>query len=74
MDGETEMDNDNYTLTAHWYVREHEFFTCSNCGFDVPIAWDSTPSAEKQVKTFHEEYRYCPGCGRKMEAPVEKQK
>ena len=58
MDGETEMDNDNYTLTAHWYVREPEFFTCSNCGFDVPLAWDSTPSAEKQVKTFHEEDRY----------------
>ena len=72
------MDNDNYTPTAHWYIREHEFakfVTCSNCGFDIFIARrDIDPSAEKQVKTFHKEYRYCPGCGRKMEAPVERRR
>ena len=68
------MDNDNYTPIAHWYVREPEFVTCSNCGFDVFIAWDYAGGAEWAVKTFHEEYRYCPGCGRKMEAPVEKRR
>ena len=68
------MDNDNYTPIAHWWVREHEFATCSNCGFDVFTDWDTTPIAKEKIKTFHETYRYCPGCGRKMEAPIERRR
>ena len=63
------MDNDNHTPTAHWYVSEHEYATCSECGFMEFTDWDTTQIAEEEVKTFHETYRYCPGCGRKMGQP-----
>ena len=54
------MDNDNYTLTAHWYVLEYEYATCSNCGFMEYADWNSTNEAKEKIKTFHETYRYCP--------------
>ena len=69
-----EMDNDNYTLTAHWKSIEYEYATCSNCGFDEYTGWDCTNEAKEKIKTFHQTYRYCPGCGRKMEAPIEKRR
>ena len=60
------MDTDNYTPIAHWYVLEYEYATCSNCGFMEYADWNSTKEAKEKIKTFHETYRYCPGCGRKM--------
>ena len=70
------MDNDLYISdipSAYWYVREHEFATCSNCGFDVFTDWDTTKIAEEEVKTFHKDWKYCPGCGRKMGQPPTKE-
>lgn len=71
----TNMDNDNYyTPTAYWKSIEYEYATCSNCGFNEYTDWDCTDEAKEKIKTFHETYRYCPGCGRKMEAPVERRR
>ena len=65
------MDNDNYyTPIAHWISIEHEYATCSECGFNEYTGWDSTDEANEKIKTFHETYRYCPGCDRKMEEPM----
>ena len=71
MDRRSEMDNDNYTPIAHWKSIEYEYATCSNCGFNEYTDWDSSNEAKEKIKTFHEKYKYCPGCGRKMEAPVD---
>ena len=61
------MDNDNYTPIAHWKSIEYEYATCSACGFNEYTGWDSTNEANEKIKTFHSIYRYCPGCGSKME-------
>lgn len=66
------MDNDLYISdipSAYWKSLEYEYATCSNCGFMEYTDWDCTDEAKEKIKTFHETYRYCPGCGRKMEAP-----
>ena len=68
----SEMDNDSYISdipSAYWKSFEYEYATCSNCGFNEYTDWDCTNEAKEKIKTFHETYRYCPGCGRKMEAP-----
>ena len=46
------MDNDNYTLTAHWKSIEYEYATCSNCGFNEYTDWDCTNEAEEKIKHF----------------------
>ena len=65
------MDNDSYIIfpSAHWESIEYEYATCSECGFNEHTDWDSTSEAKEKIKDFHETYRYCPGCGRKMGAP-----
>ena len=68
------MDNDNYTPIAHWKSIEHEYADCSACGFSEYTGWNSTNEAKEKIKTFHFIYRYCPGCGRKMEAPEERKR
>lgn len=64
------MDNNS----AYWKTIEYEYATCSECGFMEYTDWDSTNEAKEKIKTFHFIYRYCPGCGRKMEAPVERRR
>ena len=75
MEGETEMDNDLYISdipSAYWKSIEYEYATCSNCGFMEYTDWDCTDEAKEKIQTFHETYRYCPGCGRKMGQPPTK--
>ena len=69
---ETAMNGNNYTPIAHWKSIEYEYATCSECGFMEYTGWDCTSEAKEKIKTFHETYKYCPGCGRKMGQPPTK--
>ena len=46
---------------------EYEFAYCSKCGRMVFAGWNSHAEAREKVVNFHETYKYCPGCGAKME-------
>ena len=46
---------------------EYEYACCSACGRMQWADWDSHREAEEKVGTFAENYKYCPGCGAKME-------
>lgn len=59
---------------AHWKSIEHEYATCSECGFMEYTNWDSANEAKEKIKTFHETYKYCPGCGRKMGPTIGKRR
>ena len=51
--------------TGHWYIREYEYFTCSECGEDYWNSCDSTAEAEELLETG--DYpNYCPNCGADM--------
>ena len=51
--------------TGKWYIREYEYFTCSECGEDYWNSCDSTAEAEELLKTG--DYpNYCPNCGANM--------
>ena len=71
------MDDDLYIgdiPSAYWKSIEYEYATCSECGFMEYTDWYSTNEAKEKIKTFHETYRYCPGCGRKMGQPPAKRR
>lgn len=52
--------------TGHWYIREYEYFTCSECGEDYWNSCDSTAEAKELLETG--DYpNYCPNCGCRME-------
>lgn len=46
---------------------EYEFAYCSACGRMQWAGWSSHRDAEEKIGVFVENYRYCPGCGAKME-------
>ena len=46
---------------------EYDFAYCSACGRMQWVGWNSHKEAEEKVENFAENYRYCPGCGAKME-------
>ena len=46
---------------------EYEFAYCSECGRTLWAGWDSHREAKENIRDFAEYYRYCPGCGVKME-------
>ena len=51
--------------TGEWYIREYEYFTCSECGEDYWNSCDSTAEAEELWETG--EYpNFCPNCGADM--------
>ena len=45
---------------------EYEFAYCSVCGRMEFADFNSHADAKKKIKHFHEEYKFCPGCGAKM--------
>lgn len=49
---------------------EYEFAYCSECGRTQWADWDSHKQAEESIGSFADDYRYCPGCGAKMEGGV----
>ena len=50
---------------GYWFIREYEFFTCSECGHDYWNGCDCTKEAKEQLAEG--EYpNYCPNCGAKM--------
>ena len=46
---------------------EYEYAYCSECGRIEWAGWESHREAKDRVGHFAEIYRYCPGCGAKME-------
>jgi hypothetical protein len=51
---------------GHWYIREYEFFTCSECGHDYWNGCDYTEQAKERLKNG-EHPNFCPNCGAKMD-------
>lgn len=49
---------------------EYEYAYCSECGRMQWASWDSHRQAEEYVESFADNYRFCPGCGAKMEGGV----
>lgn len=45
---------------------EYEFAYCSRCGRKEYAGWNTHAEAKDKVEHFHEDYRYCPGCGAHM--------
>ena len=52
--------------TGKWYIREYEYFTCSECGEDYWNSCDSTAEAKELLETGGYP-NYCPNCGARME-------
>lgn len=50
---------------GEWYIREYEFFTCSECGHDHWNSCEYTAQAKERLKNG-EHPNYCPNCGAKM--------
>ena len=69
--GRTEFDQVLMTLpsseskTGKWYIREYEYFTCSECGEDYWNSCDSTAEAEELLETGNYP-NFCPNCGCRM--------
>ena len=51
--------------TGHWYIREYEFFTCSECDEDYWNSCQSTSEAEEALK-IGDCPNFCPNCGARM--------
>jgi len=49
---------------------EYEYAYCSACGRMQWAGWDSHNQAEENIEAFADDYRFCPGCGAKMEGGV----
>ena len=56
--------------TGKWYIREYEYFTCSECGEDYWNSCDSTAEAKELLETG-EVPNYCPNCGARMKGGEE---
>ena len=52
--------------TGHWYIREYEFFTCSECGEDYYNGCEYTEQAKERLADGKHP-NYCPNCGAKMD-------
>ena len=50
---------------GHWFIREYEFFTCSECGHDYWNGCDYTQQARERLANG-DVPNYCPNCGAKM--------
>lgn len=56
---------DGEEAEAHWYIREYEYFTCSECGHDYYNGCDSTKEAKERLADG--EYpNFCSYCGARM--------
>lgn len=53
-----------------WRLYEYEYATCSVCGKDVWMGFDTSKQAEENWDAEHL-YAYCPHCGAKMFADEE---
>lgn len=52
--------------TGKWWIREYEFFTCSECGDDYWNGCDCTEEAEERLRNG--DYpKFCSNCGVRME-------
>ena len=49
---------------------EYEYAYCSECGRMQWADWDTHKQAEENIESFACNYKYCPGCGAKMEGGV----
>ena len=50
---------------GEWYIREYEYFTCSECGEDYRNSCDCTREAEEKLQNG--DYpNFCPNCGARM--------
>lgn len=49
---------------------EYEYAYCSECGRMQWADWDTHKQAEESIGSFADDYRFCPGCGAKMEGGV----
>ena len=49
---------------------EYEYAYCSACGRAQWAGWDSHKEAEEKIRSFADNYRFCPGCGARMEGGV----
>lgn len=50
---------------GHWYIREYEYFTCSECGHDEWNGCDSTADANQRLANG-ETPNFCSHCGSDM--------
>ena len=49
---------------------EYEYAYCSECGRMQFAGWDTHKQAEENIESFACDYKYCPGCGAKMNGGV----
>lgn len=49
---------------------EYEYAYCSECGRMQWADWDTHKQAEESIGSFADNYKFCPGCGAKMEGGV----
>ena len=52
-------------IAGNWFIREYEFFTCSECGHDYWNGCDSTAEAKERL-TEGKCPNFCPNCGAMM--------
>lgn len=50
---------------GHWFIREYEYFTCSECGCDLWNGCDCTSEAKEMIAKG-DIPNFCPNCGAKM--------
>ena len=43
------------------YIKEYEFFTCSNCGYDIP-SWANSMEEAKYLLEKGIHHHFCPSC------------
>lgn len=49
---------------------EYEYAYCSACGRMQWADWNSHKEAEDNIEAFADNYKFCPGCGAKMEGGI----
>lgn len=50
---------------GHWFIREYEYFTCSECGHDYYNGCEYTQEAKERLADGKYP-NFCPNCGAKM--------